>query len=315
MVSCKNDTPATALASTANENTPSQKQLDLPKKAETLSEETKPTPVEEVEEPSGEARTVTVSSVEEIVENAQSNTIMYLEKGTYELEADMVYFMTKDERRIIDKRVEETRSIGGQLHFNGLDNFQIIGKNGVKIVSKNPQAIPFFMVNGKNLKVSNLTIKKDISSGADLSYFSGCQNIEVERCKFDGGGGYGFYINGVEGMKVNNCQVTKCTSGAVRLNNTKGLTFMNTTFSDNFCKVPVVNFYSSGSSATFDNVTITDNKKNTETNFQNSDRIFAVGNNSISLENCVIANNEGYITLGVSPQNIKNSQIEGVAIQ
>jgi len=113
--------------------------------------------------PSNEKRdTVTVSSVEQIVENARSNRVMYLEKGKYELEPDLVYYMTKDEQKIIDKRKVETRSIGGQLFFMGLDDFQIIGKNGAQIVSKNPKAVAFFVVQGKNWKISNLTIKKEV---------------------------------------------------------------------------------------------------------------------------------------------------------
>ena len=43
-------------------------------------------------------KTVTVSNVEDLVQNAKSNTIMYLEKGNYELEEDLVYYVTKDEK-------------------------------------------------------------------------------------------------------------------------------------------------------------------------------------------------------------------------
>ena len=105
-------------------------------------------------------------------------------------------------RKIIDKKVVDTRSIGGQLFFSGLDNFQIIGKKGAKVVSKNPKAVPFFVIQGKNWKISNLTIKKDVEGQADLIYFSNCQNVELEKCKLIGKGTYGLYVNSVENMKV-----------------------------------------------------------------------------------------------------------------
>ncbi len=157
-------------------------------------------------------------------------------------------------------------------------------------------------------------LKKEDNGLVDLSYISGCQNVEMDRCNFNGGGTYGIYINNVENMKVNSCKITKCTNGALRINNSKGINFINSTFSNNFCKIPVVNFYSTGSSVSFNNVTISNNKKDPSSTFTDSDRLFAVGNNTIQLKNCVIQNNTGYKYLGVNPGNIRKSQIEGVSI-
>jgi len=89
---------------------------------------------------------------------------------------------------------------------------------------------------------------------------------------------------------------------------------MNSSFTGNVCKVPIVNFYSGGSDVIFKNVIIRDNKKDPNSNFDNSDRIFAVANNLVKLENCVIQNNEGYKYLGVGMAQINKSQIEGVSI-
>lgn len=306
LVACKNDAPVNTSPPVVEPV--KTKELEKPEKVNS------PTPAKTVDNTNAQIKTVTVSTVEEIVQNAKSNTIMYLEKGTYELEEDLVYFMTKDERTIIDKKVVETRSIGGQLFFSGLDNFQLIGKKGAKIVSKNPKAVPFFVIQGKNWKISNLTIKKDVEGLADLAYISNCQNVEIEKCKFEGKGTYGMYVNNVENMKVKSCKISNCSTGAVRINNTRGLTFMNSIFSNNICKVPLVNFYTDKSDVTFSNVTISDNKKDPSSTFENSDRIFAVGPNTIRLENCIIQNNTGYKYLGVSQGSIGKSRIDGVSI-
>ena len=59
---------------------------------------------------------------------------------------------------------------------------------------------------------------------------------------------------------------------------------MNSTFSNNICKIPLVNFYTDNSNVTFNNVKIIDNKKDPNSTFENSDRIFAAGKNTVRLE-------------------------------
>ena len=312
---CKNDTPVQPQE--IKIQTPiNREKMEPPKSNATVQANQNPQVAVEEDNsaPKGEPRTVTVSTVEELVANAKSNTTMYLEKGNYVLEADKVYYMTKDEQRIIDKRLEESQNAGGQLYINGLDNFQIIGKSGAQIVSKNPNAVVLFMVLGKNLKVSNLSIKNDTDSKFDLGYFSNNQNVELDRCKFVGGGAYGIYVSNTEVMKVNNSLINGCTKGAVRVLNSRGVTFMNTTISNNNPSIPLVNFYATGSFVTFKNVSIIDNKRNPASTFQNSERLFAVGNNTMILEDCVIQNNAGYKTLGVGPNNVKRCQIQGVSV-
>jgi hypothetical protein len=306
-MACKNETPI--LSSSEVEIAPSDTRTP------TASEASKSV-IMEAETPSSDGMdTITVSTVEDLVKNAKSNRVMYLSKGTYELEKNLVYYMTKEEQKIIDKNVVDTRSIGGQLFFYGIENFQLIGQKGAQIVSKNPEAVSFFVVLGRNWKISNLTIKKPEGGIADLSYFSNCQDVEVDRCHFDGGGTYGMYVTNVENMKVINSKITRCTSGAVRINNSRGISFVQSTFSNNICKVPLVNFYGTTSTATFNDVTIADNKKDPASNFENSDRIFAAGSNIVTLNNCVIQNNEGFKFLGLLSGNVEKSRIEGLEIQ
>ena len=312
---CKNDAPVQSQE--IKIQTPiNREKMESPQSNATVQvNQNTPAAVEEDNnEPQGEPNTVTVSTVEELVANAKSNTTIYLEKGTYVLETDKVYYMTKDERRIINKREEESQNAGGQLYFNGLNNFQLIGKSGAQIVSKNPDAVVVFMVKGKNLKVSNLSIKNESDSRFDLGYFSNNQNVELDRCKFVGGGAYGIYVSNTEVMKINNSLISGITKGAVRILNSRGVTFMNTTISNNNPSIPLVNFYATGSYVTFKNVSIIDNRRNPASTFQNSERLFAVGNNTMILEDCTIQNNAGYKTLGVGPNNVKRCQIRGVSV-
>lgn len=293
---CKNDAPA-----------PKPVAIDSTAPSNQIIPAAKPAPPTVVE-----LDTVSISSIEELVENAKSNSVLILEKGTYTLKEDMVYSMTKEERKIIDKNVVETRSVGGQLFIKGLTNFQILGNKGVKIISNNPIAVPFFIIQGKNLKFSNLTITKEVEGKADLCYISNSREIEIDQFNLDGGGKYGMYLNNVNNMKVNNTKISKFTSGVLRINESKGIQFINSTFTDNVCTVPLVNLYGNGSVVSFNNVTLSDNIRNPNFSYENSDRLFAVNGNVIRLDNCTIRNNKGYTNLGVNQNSISRSQIEGV---
>ena len=225
-----------------------------------------------------------------------------------------MYYMTKDERKIIDKNVVETKSIGGQLFFSGLENFQLIGKKGSKVVSKNPAAVALYVVRGKNLKFSNLTVTKEVEGNIDLSYISNCQNVELERCNFDGGGTYGMYLSYVEEIKVKSCNISNCSAGALKIHKAKGVSILNSAIKNNVFKLPIISFYDAGSNVTFKNLVIRDNQKDPNSTYRDSERIFASVNNTILLENCVIQNNKGYQNLGLGMASINKSQIEGVSI-
>jgi hypothetical protein len=259
--------------------------------------------------------TVTISTLEDLVDNAKSNSVLILEKGTYGLKENLVYLMTKDERTIIDKNVVETRSIGGQLHFSGLENFQIIGKKGAVIKSENPKAVAFFILGCSNFKASNLTIRNNAKGTVDLCYISNSQNVEVDKCKFDGGGAYGIYTNNVNIVTISNSLITKCTVGAVKFNDSKNVTYTNTTITNNIAKVPLVNFYGNKNTVTFNNVKIVNNKRDVKSAFEGSDRIFALGVNSLQLNHCVIRDNEGFTFLGVGQNSLNKTEINGVTLQ
>lgn len=324
LMACKNDAPA-KISPDVTPTPPAKVDRKQPEPSK-QAEVSKPAPTEKVDlkestaapttqkRSSGKIDTVSVSNLEELVANAKDNTVMYLNKGKYELETNLVYYMTKDERKIIDKNKVQTKSIGGQLYFAGLENFQLIGKNGSKVVSKNPAAVVLYVVKSKNLKFSNLTITKEVEGKIDLSYISNCKNVEIEKCKFDGGGTYGMYLSYVEDIRVNSCNINNCTSGAMKIHIAKGVKILNSSLSNNILKLPIISFYDSGSDVIFKNVVIRDNQKDTKSTVKNSDKIFASMNNMITLENCVIQNNRGFTQLGLSMESLKKSQIEGVSI-
>ncbi|MEM9546845.1 MAG: right-handed parallel beta-helix repeat-containing protein [Bacteroidota bacterium] len=321
-VACKNDSavkvePKAVETPTNEVATRTERKVENPIQREAVQEE-KETVTSTIRSSNtsgdGKVDTVTVSSVEDLVKNARSNRVIYLEKGKYKLQTELVYYMTKDEQKIIDKRVVDTRSIGGQLFFMGLDNVQIIGKEGAEVISNNPKAVAFFVVRSKNWKISNLTIKKEINGTAELSYISNSQNIEFDGCTFDGGGSYGMYINNVDNLKVNNSTISKCFNGALRIRRSTGINFMNSLITGNECKVPIVNVYESGSTVVFNNVKIINNKKDQSSTFQDSDRIFAAGDNTIRLENCTVQNNVGYRNLGLGMASLSKSRVDGVTI-
>lgn len=299
-LACKNDSAAT----TQTEEPEATNEIDIPQK--TIQAKVAQA------SPKVNMDTVKVSNLEELVENAKSNSVLILDKGTYTLGKDLVYYMTKDERKIIDKTKEDVQNIGGQLYFSDIENFQIIGENGAKIVSENAKAIPLFIRRGKNFKVSNFTIKKNIEGTGDLSYISNSSNVQIEKCKFDGGGIYGMYVNMSKKVTVNSCQITKCTNGAVRINESKEVVFNNSTFTKNICTVPVFNMYGRGSTATLNGVEITGNRKNTKSDYTGSEYIFTIASNIISLNNCVIRDNAGFQKLGLSPNNMSRTEIDGV---
>ena len=259
--------------------------------------------------------TVAVNSLEALVENAKENTTVILKKGKYQLEEYMVYYMTKDERKIIDKRSVETQSIGGQLFFSGLKNFNLIAENGTEVVSKNPKAVPFFVVQGKNLTFSNFRIRKNEQGSADLCYVSNSQNVVIDQFVMDGGGTYGMNINNLDHLEIKNCKISNCSTGILKINNSRGVHVMNSDFSNNKGQVPGINVYGNGSVVDFKNVTIRSNTRNPNSKFQNSDRLFAVGYNMVKLENCVIENNQGYQYLGLNSAQLSKSTVDGLIIE
>ena len=309
LVACKNEAKNTD--QTNDTNLSPKEEVTVKEEARAIVE--KPETV--IENKDTKIDTVTVSNLVDFVENAKSNTVLILEKGTYNLDKDLVYSMTKEGRKIIDKKVVETRSIGGQLHFSGLNNIQIIGKKGAVIVSKNPKAVALFLFRCNNVKVSNLTIKKNIVGLVDLCYLSYCNNVEIDKCKFDGGGTYGIYTNNVNNVTVSNSLITKCTSGAIKINQSVDLKYVNTTITNNITTVSLVNFYGTGSTVTFHGVNIIDNKRNEKSTFQGSEKIIALGVNSFKLNNCVIRDNKGFTHLGAGQYILNRSEVDGVLMQ
>ena len=303
-VNAENKTETNTTSNTTGEIKISKVEFEDDKKKETT------TPIS-----NGKMDTVTVSTLEDLVAKTKSNRVMYLESGEYELEKDKVYHMTKDACRIIDKTKEETRSIGGQMYYREIDNFHLIGKKGTVIKSKNPLAIAFYVVHTKNFKVTNVIVKKDEPGNADLCYISNSQDVVIDKCKFDGGGTYGMYINSMNGIKIKNSTISRAHNAAVRLLASKGVEFINTTITQNVCTVPIIMFYGAGSAVTMNNVKIIDNKRNLKETYQGSERIFGVPNdNTLLLDNCEISNNEGFTSLGVNSGNVQRSRIDGVSI-
>lgn len=259
--------------------------------------------------------TFKVSTVEALVENAKSNTYIILDKGTYTLNEDLVYMMSKNERKIIDKKMEQTQSIGGQLHFSGLDNIHIVGSKGTIIESKNPEAVPLFLLRCNNARVSNLTVRKKVEGKADLCYVSNSKGVKIESCTFGGGGTHGFYANKSDNLELNNCQITGCVSGAMRLNESKNMLINNSTFTNNNCKVPLFSFYGTGSSVTFNNATITNNTRDVKNAFEGSESIFVPGMNMVRINNSVIRDNPGYTKLGLGQNSLTRTELDGVAME
>ena len=272
-------------------------------------------PEKTVQSQSSQLDTVTVSNLKDMVDNAKSNTVLILEKGRYSLGKDLIYSMKKDERRIIDKTKEQSQSVGGQLHFSGLDNFHLVGSNGTIIESENPNAVPLFILSCNNAKISNLTVRKKMEGFADLCYVSNSKDVRIEKCKFTGGGTYGLYANKSDNLVVNNCQISKCSKGGLKINESQGVQIDNSTFSNNNCTVPMFNFYGTGSSVTFNNVTIIDNKRDPKTAFEGSESLFSVGSNMVRLNNCVIRDNPGYTKLGLGPNSLTRTEINGVSME
>ena len=180
------------------------------------------------------------------------------------------------------------------------------------MAGRDEKAIPFFVRRGNNVKISNLTIKKNIAGTGDLSYISSSTNVVIEKCKFNGGGIYGIYINLSKKVQVNSCEITKCTNGAVRINESKDVVFNNSIFTKNNCSVPVFNMYGKGSIATLNGVEIVGNQRNTKNNYVGSEFIFMIANNIISLNNCVIRDNAGFQKLGISPNYLSRTEVDGV---
>ena len=304
---CKND-KSSAKTTEVESSLPEQQVSSAPEKDNQKASE----PVIKNNSSNSQFDTITVSNLEDLVDHAKDNTVVILEGGTHTIEEHIVYYVNKDERRVIDKKKEQSRSMGGQLYLSGLKNFHLIGKKGTVITSKNPAAIPLFVVKGSRLLFSNLTISKSVEGAADLSYISGCKNVEFSRCNFDGGGTHGLNILNTNQMTFKNCKIQHCSKGILKAYVSLGLKFINSEFSENNCSVAPINIYGDGSSVTFNNVIIRNNRKDTSTSFEDSDKLITIGANSLFINNSVIENNTGFKFLGISSNLLNNTSVNGL---
>lgn len=262
------------------------------------------------------ADTVIVNSMEELVQNAKSNRVLALRNIDYKLDKNSVYYISKDKTRIIDKKVEETRSVGGQVYISGLQNFQIIGQEDTEMITDNEMAIPLYIVKSDYVQIKNIKFRHSDNVKSKLkiplSYISRSNNLVISNCKFEGKGTYGINLNSVTDLSFVGGEISKCTKGIANITDSRYISFESCELQNNKCGYSAINVSGSNSSVTFNNVTMAYNiglnDKDSKSKF------FNVGKNSVYLTGCTLKGNKNFSSVGLTIGQMRKCELSGMNI-
>lgn len=258
------------------------------------------------------ADTIDITSIAEIVSKANHNTALRLKKAKYELPENLVYYISADKKNIINKNDEDTRSVGGQVYISGMTNFSIIG-NGSEILSKNPIAVPLFIINAYQGEVKNLALgHKTSSKGASLVpslYVSRSNKLNFLNCKLGNNSKSGLKIQNSKFITFTECNISKSHSQIMEITQGKSIQFVNSTFQNNECMLGCLSFLGTENSIEFKNVNVKDNRfigKNTN---KINTLIYGPSQN-IRFRNCKFQGNKDFKQIGIDDFNLTDCEVQ-----
>ena len=258
------------------------------------------------------ADTIDVSSIEEIVSKANHNTALRLKKGKYKLANQLVYYITKDKKEIIDKNKVSTRSIGGQIYISGMTNFSIIG-NGSEIQTENQKATPLYIYNAEQGILKDLVIGKKNSnqatSKAPCIFISGSNKVTIDHCSLGNNSRLGLKINDSKFLTFTDCKFSGAKEKIIEVIKGKSIEFINSTFDSNSCVRGCFDFLGNENSVEFKNSVIKNNKSIAKSSTSQKQLITGPSQN-VFFRNSKFLNNNGFDAIGVDDFNLTESEVQ-----
>ncbi|MFT6334905.1 MAG: hypothetical protein ACI86M_001945 [Saprospiraceae bacterium] len=259
-----------------------------------------------------EADTIDINSIAEIVSKANHNTALRLKKGKYELPENLVYYISKDKKEIVDKNVVDTRSVGGQVFITGMTNFSIIG-NGSEILSKNPKAIPLFILNIYQCEFKNLTLGHKLSSKAPSIvpslYVSRSSTVNFSNCMLGNNSKSGLKINDSKFITFADCSISKSHSQIMEIYQGKSLQFVNSIFNNNECAFGCFSFLGTENSIEFKNVIVNNNRYIGEKS-NNFNQLITGPFQNIKFNKSKFQNNTNFSQIGIDDINLADCEVQ-----
>ena len=305
IISCKSDTqavsnnkPTESKATRNNADGPIFKLID--------KEELKPS----IEVKS--ADTIEVGSIEDIVSYANHNIAIKLKKGNYTLSDQFVYYISKDKKKIIDKRAEETRSIGGQIYISGMINFSIIG-NGSEILSNNPKAVPLFIVKAEQGIVKDVilghNIPKNTNSNVPSLYVAQSKNVRFYNCNLGNNSQVGLKILNSKLLTFTNCTINNAKEKVLEFIQARSIQVINSSFINNTCTRGCLDFLGNENSAEFKYVDVINNEF-IGSNSNGLKQIISGPNENIRFRKSKFQGNKNFDKIGIVDFNLTECEVQ-----
>ncbi len=259
-----------------------------------------------------EAKIIDVASIAEIVSKADHNTTLRLKKGKYELPDNLVYYISKEKKEIIDKNTVDTRSVGGQIFISGMTNFSIIGNNS-EVNSNNPIAVPLFILKGNKGEIKNLSVGHKISSkklsNVPSLYVSNSSNMNFSNCILGNSSKTGIKINDSKFITFTNCNISKTHSQIMEIYKGESIQFVNSVYENNDCAFPCFNFLGTENIIEFNNVSVINNIFNGN-NSNNYDQIITGPTQDIKFIKSKFKGNKNFSDIGIDNSKLIDSEVQ-----
>lgn len=291
---------------------------DNPTKKETSSAQNISGPVFNMVEKSNSsvsvtnADTIDINSIADLVSKANHNTALRLKKGKYELHENLVYYISNEKKEVINKNETENRSVGGQVYISGMTNLSIIG-NGSEIFSKNPKAVPLYILNASQSEVRDLSLGHKISSKlrsvVPSLYVSKSNKINFSNCKLGNNSKSGLKIQNSKFITFTDCNISKAHSQVMEVIQGKSIQFVNSTIQNNECDRGCFNLLGIENSIEFKNLDVRDNRSVGETTNKVNRLINGLSEN-IRFRNCKFYGNNNFDQLGIDDSKLTDCKVQ-----
>lgn len=243
--------------------------------------------------------TVVVNNAEDFLNSVKSNRVIVLEEG--------IYNITIDRMESIDNKhveIQDNPTTMNGLKIKDVQNFDLIGKDNVEIVTDNQSDHVLIIKNCENLYISNITMghtDRGDCEGAVID-ISNCKSVKFSKLDLYGSGMIGLWCTNVQTFEIDNCIIRECTEQLLRLHNCSDVNIKNSIFKETY-GYQLIGIEDSTKNVVFDNCEIMNNSF-----YSSKSSIFYFYNHgeNLTLKNCYIHDNKSEIFI----DNDNNTKIE-----
>lgn len=227
---------------------------------------------------------ITVNNAVDFLKAIAPNTRIILEPGDYYLNRAILEIGST-------KYIQPSDYLEEELNIIGVENLEIIGKDGAHLVTENKFAAVLNFMDSKNITISNVKagheIEKGLCMGAVFIFYD-TTTININNADMYGSGTVGVTLFDCADVTIKNSIIRECTYGITELHNSVSVKFENCEFKENQ-EYSMVNILKS-EDVLFSRCLFIDNISDYET-----DSMFNVLSSiAVTVENSKLFNNTAY---------------------